>query len=176
MKELKIIEDKEYEYMEELFHHEGFFQVSKNNKYGIIDKDRNIIIPLIYDEYLMDSESSYITACKDNRWGIIDLNNNIIIPFEYETVRDYLPKSIIAKKNGKYGFININNEPLTEFKYDDLLTFDGFENYVAQLGEKFGIVDDNLNIITEFSYDNWEFSGDSITLTNKIGDKLEINL
>ena len=173
MNELNIIEDSEYEYMEELNHHEGFFLVLKNDKYGIIDKDRNIIIPLIYDEYLMVSESGYITACERNKWGIIDMNNKIIIPFEYEVIREDYPKCIIAKKNGKYGFIDINNTPLTEFKYDDLLTFDGFENYVAKLDDKYGIVDKNLNIIKDFIYNNWSLVGNTLTLIEK---SLEIKL
>ena len=173
MNGLKIIEDTEYEYMEELFYHEGFFLVAKNDKYGIIDKSRKIVIPLIYDDYLTESKSKFLTACKNDKYGLIDLDNNVIIPFEYDVIRDYLPESLIVKKNGKYGFISINNEPLTEFKYDDLLTFDGFENYVAKLGDKYGIVDKNLNIITDFIYEKWILSGNTLTLA---GNLLEIML
>lgn len=173
MNGLNIIEDKEYEYMEEISTKEGFFQVEKNGKYGIIDKGRNIIIPLFYDDYLMCSENGYITAYKNDKCGIIDFNNNVIVPFEYESIREDFPKCIIAKKNGKYGFIDIHNKQLTEFKYDDLLTFNGFENYIAKLGDKFGIVDKNLNIINDFIYSNWSLVGDTLTLIEK---SLEIKL
>ncbi len=54
----------------------GWFIISKNNKYGIVDKNNNKIIEFLFDELNYFYDMKLLEAKIGNKWGFIDLQGN----------------------------------------------------------------------------------------------------
>jgi len=105
-------------------------------KRGLVNKNKELIIPTEY-EYLQFSGSEFpITAMKekDGKFGYINLQNEVVIPFEYESCTGFhLPDSTFT-------------EPVAKVKMD------GVWFYINKEGENLGLVDEvQLNKMKEFS-------------------------
>lgn len=95
---------------EEGYYNEGFYAVYKNGKYGYIDTNGKLIIPL---EYEKANDFIFLKNTDIHNWSsgsYEDIKNNIL--------GFYVG---IAKKNGKYGIINDRNETILNFIFDDIL-------------------------------------------------------
>ena len=147
--------------------------VEKDGIYGVINHDETVVIPFVYDDYLVLMEDFIYASIKEKQ-GLIDYKNKVLIPFEYDNLFVCSNERIIAKQNGKYGFINFNNERTSDFVFDNLIKEKWYENFLACKGKKWGIVDEKFNTVVDFIYDKWCITNDSITLTNEEGAELVI--
>lgn len=111
----------EYEEISE--YQNGYFLVKKD-KWGIIDKKNNVIIPLIYDKIFKVSDK-LIRVEVNQKSGYIDLKNNIIIDFQYDfdLNSDFSNGLAMVKKNGKYGYINKKGKLIIPLIYEKALSF-----------------------------------------------------
>lgn len=95
-----------------------FFAKDKGtNLEGIIDINRNIIIPFIYDKiyyWNYDIERNTLIVEKDGKCALIDLENNILIPFKYKYIFGFsdFDYSFAADENNKWGVINRNGKEI----------------------------------------------------------------
>ena len=127
--------------------------VRLNNKYGVIDKNENEIVPCYYDSISVWGEFIYIE--NRNLYGIINKNGLQILPCIYEEVYDihntYEYGFIAVVKNKKYGFLDVNGNILTDFKYDDVFQLSrGF--VIVGLENKRGVIYKGKEI-TKCSYE-----------------------
>lgn len=126
--------------------------VRTNNKYGLISKYGQIIIPTEYDniEYI---SKNYYKVTLNNLYGIIDTNNTLILPVKYESIWQTGPYFIVKDK-GLFGVTDIHGNTLIGPSYSniELISLDHFK--AANLDQKVGVIDINNNIIVpfEFSY------------------------
>jgi len=70
------------------FKEKKLFIIEKDEKYGVIDRDSKIILPLEY-EYINDiTEDIYgvFEIEKNGKYGISDLNGKILLPCEYNNL------------------------------------------------------------------------------------------
>ena len=65
----------------------GYCAVQKNGKYGLIDKNNNVIIPFKYDRIEIERDGydpSYFSfnghAEKTREFGILDGSGNVVVP------------------------------------------------------------------------------------------------
>lgn len=106
-----------------IFNNHSYLIVSKNKKFGIIDINKKIILPLEYDEISNWTEygprhSKFIV--KNGKTGLIDHETfKITIPPVYDKF-SYLNGLIFAKKQSKAGIINEEGEILCDFIYDEI--------------------------------------------------------
>jgi len=56
-----------------------------NGKYGAINKEGKIIIPLVYD-YIEDECEGYFIIKKEKKWGVVNRNGVEVIPPIYEKI------------------------------------------------------------------------------------------
>ena len=126
------------------------YLVSENNKFGVIDINSNIIVPLDYTKIGVDItqfaennitngyiiQDTLIPVQQDQKWGFYDLNGKIVGEgIVYETVGSVttssigtaynvlsIPefKSIVVSKSNKYGCIGLNGEQTVAFIADDV--------------------------------------------------------
>ncbi len=164
--------NKKYDFVDKDIHGRDMYIIEKDGKYGVVDHKEDIIIPLIYDDYLMLDEQ-HVIADKGGKVGLIDYNNNVIIPFEYDGL-SICNGNIIADLNGKSGFINLKNEKLTDFIYTAIQGKKGYENFFAVSSGKWGIIDKNLNVIHDFIFDDLSICDGDAILSNRNGDVLVI--
>ena len=135
----------------------------KTELYGVIDIDKNTIIPFKKYSYLTSfaffkDEKSYLCAknAETGLCGIIDINENIVIPFMYDEIHDWnictLRKTIQVVYKGKCGIIDINNNILLPFKYKYICSFaDEYNLNQCSLAEnldgKWGIINRQGNAV-----------------------------
>lgn len=116
------------------------YVVKKDNKYGVINQNEKVIIPINCDGIGLDIASfsknnlsnkyvlfdKLIPVKKDNLWGMYDIEGNQILNFEYDkfgctsskaknaesilVIPDY--NAIVVSKNGKYYLVDINGKEL----------------------------------------------------------------
>lgn len=104
----------------------GYAQVEKDGKYGVIDENGKYVVPIIYDEmkFIVNHEHSYFIGVKKNgKYGIITIKNEVIYPFIFETCAEIsvhvnIPQN---RQNGFYAFLSITNRRTIEYYY---LNFD----------------------------------------------------
>lgn len=63
--------------------HSGNTIFSVNDKVGLLNRDKKLIIPCMYDD-LSDISYGLVKATLNRKVGFVDVNNKTIIPFEYE--------------------------------------------------------------------------------------------
>lgn len=109
----------------------GEYVVKRNSKYGVIDKNLNIIIPFEYDGIGEFSEG-LASVIKNGKKGFIDKANRLIIPCEYDEpdpewgVSDDFSEGLVnVSKDGKWGYINKSNKVVIPFIYDIAESFHG---------------------------------------------------
>lgn len=67
----------------------GFFSVGINNKYGLVDSNDKLIIPLVYDSPLIVSCGDKIVVRRGDQYGIIDTSNKVLIPLSTQMIIAY---------------------------------------------------------------------------------------
>ena len=133
-----------------------------NGKYGAIDTNGKLIIPIIYDEF-EDFGSNYNAIVKyKGKFGLIDSKNKITYPIENEAIyadRRELDYYLI-NKNNKFGIIDKNLKPIFNFVFQDLSPcfYDTKNRFIAKQNDRYGVIDRGGRIIIPFEYSkmsNW---------------------
>ena len=140
-------------------------------KYGLIDKEGNIVVPLMYDK-IAEKETwsstyplawaehqlywSVIKKTKDGwRQGCIDANGKLVIPLNYEQVPPKVmdtEKLLKVKKNGKWGCLNLDGSERLPCIYDEMDDFREGNPAFVKKDDKYAFVDALGNFITPFCY------------------------
>ena len=117
-----------------LAYEKSVLKYKKDNKYGLIDFDGNVITNNIYDsiENLQPTEGKFLVK-KNNKAGVIDLKGNRLVDTEYDQCESdefYSDESgynksgfIILNKMDdgyKYGYISYNGKKILNVKYNDI--------------------------------------------------------
>ena len=58
--------------------------VCENDKWGLLDYEGNVIIPIVYDKTVSFLQQNYCAAIKDGKAGVIDKHNNEIVSFAHD--------------------------------------------------------------------------------------------
>lgn len=114
----------------------------KKNKYGYIDRNGEIIIPLEYSEATEFKDG--IAAVKKYKYGVINQNGSILLPFEYDQIYIGKNKKIILKKDGKYYTSNLKSAK--EIDFDDLVELTTGQLFFKK-GDEYGVIDINGKIL-----------------------------
>lgn len=102
----------------ELLLKNDFSIVSKDNKYGMTNKQGEIVVPLIYDKietymFVDYAVVSIIDKNDNEKSGIINLKNEVMVPVIYDKIELLIYYALkenpielaLVKKGGKYGLI-----------------------------------------------------------------------
>ncbi len=155
-----------------------YFIVSKGVKYGLVDINNKIKIPIIYDglRYGADMYGSNVTypendcrlrgvlnASDSGRIGAITENNEVIIPIIYESVKPGKfanHEGFYVEKNGKWGFIGypdtfnvaiaIDNLPLGIYPNPD-------STYSAYIGDEISVYSKTGKLIAKTEFNRIQF-------------------
>lgn len=111
---------------------DGFVKVSKDGKFGVINIQGNLTVPIIYEGIgnLIKSETGYyLIAKKDNYYGIINEKNEIVQPFVFHTCAEL---SVHAsgdynRRNGFYAYCTIVKRNIIEYYY---FNFEDVKSYM----------------------------------------------
>lgn len=84
---------------------EGLACIEIDEKYGFIDSQNNVVIPVEYETALSFSEGLAV-AVMNGKCGYIDRENNIIYPFVYDAATPFENGVARVKQAGKWGFLS----------------------------------------------------------------------
>lgn len=101
----------------------GYFIVKKNEKYGFMNVEGKLVVPIAYDEVKAFSDmidllpADLLFAVKQNdKWGFVDLNNKTVIPFMYSDVSGPFSYGLApVYLADTLGLINLKNEKVSKF-------------------------------------------------------------
>ncbi len=164
--------------------------IDKNDKYGLINKNGNILIENKYNyiQYLYDNY--FIVGGETGKSGIINEKGEEILPIKYEVIqklnKDNIVqamvgnilelynkemKNILSMENGKIEihdkYIKIYSSTQTAYISNDGIVknnFELFENniFASEREGKWGFVDKDNNVIVDYQYDK-------VTEINELG-------
>lgn len=155
------------------------------NKWGMMDKKGQLVIPPIYDDiFYWSGEKQAIVRIKNaekvqnfahsdyatkSKWGIVDLSNNTLFPFKCEEI-DCLRSNgfsrFAIKFRGKWGIIDNSGNTIIPFEYDEIWEWEGY--YRAYKNKKWGIISESGEVMIPFKYDEiWEWGNNFIVKKGK---------
>jgi len=115
-----------------------YLSVKKDGKFGVINEQNQIAIPIQYDAISLDLIESVYSD---------ELDSNL---------------SVVVRKGNKMGTVNFKNQMIIPFKYDDLqrISFTGL--YKAKIGATFKIINSKNEVVSNGPFDevaNFEIYG-----------------
>ncbi len=113
----------------------------EGEKYGVINKDGDIIADAIYDD-ILDYFHGFIIVIKDDKVGFIDENGKKITDIKYDMygVGNFFEGLARVEFNGKWGFIDATGKEVIPLKYDNVFNFVDGVAPVCVKG-KWGLID-----------------------------------
>lgn len=162
-------------------YYQGLALVKKDGKWGYIDKNGHVKIPLIYDSANNFMGEKIAKVKKDNLWGYINTEGKEVIPVDYYFCGEISNGIIAVGKGGKYGFIDRNGNKVCDLIYDRVEPFSSEGTAKVVLDRKFGYINTSGVVIVPIenpsNEENADFTGtwNRTKTHSSLGAKLEIS-
>ena len=145
----KVFDIENVDEIDEVY--ENLISIKKDGKWGLIDLNKNWIIPYIYDKPLI-MKNGYAVVSKNGAQGLIDEYNKVIVDFIYEYM--IMEEGLLRcrLKNGLWGVISVENKILIPFEYEEL--FEISEGLIGALNKenKVGFINTKNEVIIPFKF------------------------
>lgn len=169
---VNINNKKKYDFEVEKLTSINYFLFTQNNKYGVIDRNGNVIIEPNYDIVEIPNPSKDLFICKSNydankkEYSVQVFNKDkkqilyqyyIVEAIQLNNVEnnDFYEKKVLKyKSNGLYGLIDFSGKKITKAEYESI---DGFEFneglMLVKKSGKYGIINMNGAVVVKPKYD-----------------------
>ena len=121
---------------------------SQNEKWGIKDKNGNIIIDPIYLKMIRLGDSSWIVQNKKRKFGLIDNKGNILVPIKYNHADRVVSKFAKFGNNNDYGIYDENGKIIVKPEYSKIDILYG-QMFLTYKNYNYGIGGYDGNILLE---------------------------
>lgn len=141
------------------------FSYCKNGKWGLVDKDKNIIVPLVFEEEIFFYDD-YAAAKLDGKYGFIDRNGNTIIAYMYDNAGLFQCNVGDVCLDGKWGCVDKFGKLVIPCEHLLPLSFNSPDEVVAVnkggdwnhvegeiLGGKWGLINTKGELVKPYQYD-----------------------
>ena len=125
---------------------EGRLGASQNGRYGYLDYQGNLVIPLLYDT-AREFREGLAPVMKNKKWGFVDYRGNVAIPLEYDSVDNFHQGLAAAKKDGRSGFIDKGGKFVFFLDFDEAFGFAGGLSTFRTEDRKFGYVNQQGKVV-----------------------------
>ncbi|HAN09431.1 MAG TPA: hypothetical protein DCP90_02325 [Clostridiales bacterium] len=182
----QLLGPNEPDYMLEITGNNLTRGISKDGKWGLIDKKGEWVVPLTYDSQktnlsdfgdievgVADFSGGIATVQKDGKWGVIDTQGNSITPIQYEKAFVWNGFAGV-RQNGKWGSVDKAGNVVVPFEYDGIGAFSEGRITVEKSGS-WGAVDINGNIVVPLIYDRLDSFNDGYAVVEDNGKKGFVN-
>lgn len=160
--------------------------VSAYSKYGLIDYQGNIIIPLQF-HYLdfLDSEKTYfLFGDEEGKLGVLTKDANILLPPAYEAISYetyfrndalYYQNSLFhVKVNDRWGIVNSKGQYLIPCEYEEIGHFYNGK-CAAKKDGKWGFINEKNKVVVPFQFEKVQFSENGVKKVFTEGKWFEID-
>lgn len=147
--------------------------LKQNNKFGVINKNGEVVVSPIYDEIDIPNPSKSLFICmydyntENEQYSIKVLNDKseqilyeyfIVEAIEINPTISEIPyeKSVLKyKQNGKYGLIDFEGNVIVKPKYEQIEALDGVEGLLlVKDKENYGVININGDTVIKEKYDS----------------------
>ncbi len=155
--------------------HNGLAVVSKNGKYGYINKDGEKVTPIKYDNaFRFDGTMAVVVL--DGKYGAININGQEEVPLKYDKLFAFKDGISIARIKNKYAYINSKGIETTPFIYDKAYEYEPEAGLACAIKNgKYGYVDKNGVEKIPFEFDYACHFHNNISIAGKDGKNGYIN-
>lgn len=163
---------KDYDYVDEFS--SGLAKVTKGSKYGYVNKQGVLVVPLIYDEAMTLREGK-ATVQKGGKWGYIDSTGKEVEEFKYEDAGCFRDSLAVVRLHGKYGFVDHNFKVVIPFNFESAR---GFSEGLAPVSNNkglWGYINRKGNLVFECQYNFADFFVDGQARVMKNGNLIMID-
>lgn len=185
----QIVANAEYDEIKSLKNKPGKLLVKKDNNYGVLDSNGNIIIDIKYasvvgDGYCTENDgytkTGYIVREKTDTgyyYGYINANTEILLKPEFETIErilNYKDSSnvyLIGMKNGKKGFYK-NEKTIIDNKYQSITYSENSNIIVAGTSKNYFFYNLEGKQILDSKYQEYSLAGNYISVLENDERKL----
>lgn len=95
----------------------GYYDVSQQNKHGIVNKHGEFILPLNYLSFgYHTSKVIWAQDTLSKKWGLLRFDATIVLPFIYDNINK-AEDGFFVCKNEKWGTVNIDGKVIVDTKY-----------------------------------------------------------
>ena len=121
----------------------GLITVRNNDKWGVLDKNNQIIVPITYDEGIFFIDG-YAAVLKDHKYGYVDTSGKLVVPLMYDMGLAFFDGVAPVRNNGVWSLIDASNNDLNVTKlrdahYDLVCSFNYGLAWTKKDG-KFGVI------------------------------------
>ena len=170
---MAIINEVQLHYKVEEISEYKYFTLEQNKKYGVIDKNGNIVIEAEYEAVQIPNPSKAIFVCvkeyneNTKEYETVVYNEKKEVLFSnYKNVQSIsiytnvnstpYEKSVLTyKENGKYGLINLEGKQITKPVYDEISSINYKEGtFLVKQNELEGIINMKGKVIIKCEYES----------------------
>lgn len=123
----------------------------KNNKYGYVSIDGEIITECIYDFASSFSQGLSIIE-KDKKYGFVNTKGHKVIPLKFQNAGLFRDSISIVKDSGKYGLIGINGEFILKPIYDQIKYDKSDQLIFTELNDSIKILNRDLSLFSNLNF------------------------
>ena len=170
---MAIINEVQLHYKVEKISEYNYFTLEQNQKYGVIDRNGNIVIEAEYEAVQIPNPSKAIFVCvkeyneNTKEYETVVYNEKKEVLFSnYKNVQSIsiytnvnstpYEKSVLTyKENGKYGLINLEGKQITKPVYDEISSINYKEGtFLVKQNELEGIINMKGKVIIKCEYES----------------------
>lgn len=135
--------------------------VKVGGKWGVADKEGNIIVAPQYDAVVykgeglllvvtggVDYAGGLLPAIAGGKWGVLDRRGRVVIVPRFDDIGDFTDGLAVVKENGKYGYVDKTGRLVISPQYDQASGFCEGLAAVAVDG-KYGFIDKSGKMVIE---------------------------
>lgn len=139
-------------------------RVLVNDKFGFIDKNGKVIIPLNYDSIQLPSEG-IIPVAINKSWFLIDYSGKQMSQENFASIKSFSEGLAVAKKTDTFGYIDKKGKTVIDFKFKSAHEFsEGLAAVYTKTdtGSICGYINDSGNYVIQPQYDTCSKFSDGI--------------
>ncbi len=105
--------------------------VSRNKKFGLIEKNGKVALPLRYDFVTLLPDATYLIGVSHLQ-GLADRNGSVLVETKYDSIGSTKNNILIVCRDGKRGSITDHGVNMIPMIYDQLLFIDAQMIFLAE--------------------------------------------
>ena len=142
---------------------EGLLKYDKDNKFGFIDTNGNIVIEPQFEDISEFSEG--LAAVKlNNNWGYINKSGKIVINCRFENAMDFKEGLAPVKAFGRWGFIDKTGKTVIKVQYYGAKCFSEGLAAVSQEKRGYGYIDKHNKLVIGYQYGHGDFFKEGLAI------------
>lgn len=133
--------------------HSDVVTFSQDEKWGLKDKEGNIVVDAIYRKIIRVGQTSWIVQNKKSKYGLIDSEGNILVPIKYAHADRVVGKFAKFGNYSDYGIYNEFGNVIVEPKYKKIDILYG-QMFLTYRDYKYGITGYDGRVILDNKFDD----------------------